>query len=104
MTLKIATLAFLIIIPLALTLKASEAGVNDWHINSLGELKDVSFIKNKLVFVGKLGLFGQLDRVTGNLENRIVTTEGERIVNSSEREVIVINKLNQILAYKSSGL
>jgi hypothetical protein len=50
-----------------LALKPSEAGVNDWHLSNVGELRSVSFAKSKLQYISTLGQIGVLDRLTGKV-------------------------------------
>ena len=52
---------------LTIGLKTSEVGVNDWAINTLGEVRDISFNKNKVYFMSYLNSLGILDKFTGNL-------------------------------------
>jgi hypothetical protein len=65
----------LAILTLTITLKPSEVGVNDWAINSLGELRDLTFSKNKIYFVSHLSSIGILDKYSGSVEARALMAE-----------------------------
>ncbi len=56
-----------ILLALALTLKPSEAGVNDWHLNNVGELRSISFSKSKLQYISNLNQIGVIDKLTGRI-------------------------------------
>ena len=51
----------------ALTLKPSEVGVNDWAIKTIGEIRDLSFSKNKIYFLSYLNSIGILDKNSGEI-------------------------------------
>jgi hypothetical protein len=61
-----------ILVTIGMGLKVTEAGVNDWHFNNIGKIKSLSFVKNKISFVSEINLFGQLDKASGQIDNRIV--------------------------------
>lgn len=64
--------AFAILVVVAL--KPSEAGVNDWHFNNIGEIREISFTKNKLQFVSNLNQIGIMDKYSGNIDVRYSAT------------------------------
>lgn len=90
----------------AMTLKPSEAGVNDWHLSNVGEVRSLSFAKSKLQYVSVLGQIGILDRLTGKVESRFVVPESERVVGWSRGELSVATRHNQVVTYsfKPSGV
>ena len=47
------------------TLKPSEVGLNDWAINNIGEVKNIVFTKNKILFKSALNSLGIIDKYSG---------------------------------------
>ncbi len=90
---------FSLIVAIASTLKPSEAGVNDWAINTVGEIRDLSFTKNKIFYVSQLNAIGILDKYTGALEDRVIVRESEKLVGLSDMSMIVATRYNQMISY-----
>lgn len=65
--LKMKILVLLALLAVILTLKPSEAGVNDWHLNNIGEVRSISFAKNKVQYVSYLNQIGIIDKLTGKI-------------------------------------
>lgn len=68
---RLILLATLVVV-LVVGLKPSEAGVNDWHLNNIGEVRAVSFAKNKLQYLSNLNQIGLIDRASGKIDSRFV--------------------------------
>ena len=47
------------------TLKPSEVGLNDWAINNIGEVKNIVFTQNKILFKSALNSLGIIDKYSG---------------------------------------
>jgi hypothetical protein len=90
----------------ALGLKPSEAGVNDWHMNNIGEVRSLSFAKNKLQYLSHLNQIGVIDKITGKIEARFVVAEAEKVINWGSNEMTVSTRHNQLITYyfKPAGL
>lgn len=58
-----------------LALKPSEAGVNDWHLSNIGEVREITFNKNKIQFLSNLNQIGIIDKFSGKIDARHVIPE-----------------------------
>ena len=89
-----------------LAMKPSEAGVNDWHINNIGEVREVAFFKNRILFSSHLGSVGSLDKHSGALEQRTTVAESEKVAGWRGLAMSVATKYNQVITYtpKQTGV
>lgn len=88
-----------LIVALTNSLKPSEAGVNDWAINTVGEIRDLTFTKNKIFYVSQLNAIGILDKYTGALEDRVIVGESEKLVGLGDMSMMVTTRYNQVISY-----
>lgn len=94
---RLTFLTFLLFV--AMTLKPSEVGVNDWAINTLGELRDVTFTKNKIYFLSHLNSIGIMDKYTGKIEGRALLAESEKVVGFGDMIMNVVTRYSQVVSY-----
>lgn len=80
-------------------LKPSEAGVNDWAINTLGQVKDLTFAKNKIYFISELNSIGILDKYSGSVEARAQMAESEKVVGFGEMTMNIVTRYNQVVSH-----
>lgn len=92
-------LCFGLLVVALLALKPSEAGVNDWHINNIGEVREMSFVKNKVHFISNLNSIGIIDKYTGKIDSRISAAESEKIVNVESLSMSIATRYNQLITY-----
>jgi hypothetical protein len=90
-------LALLLVTTLAL--KRTEAGVNDWAINTLGEVRDLQFFKNKIYVVSQLHSLAILDKNTGNVETRSMVAETEKVVGYGDMVLNAVTRYNQVVSH-----
>ena len=90
------------VVVLAVGLKPSEAGVNDWHLNNIGEVRAVSFAKNKLQYLSYLNQIGLIDRASGKIDSRFVAPEAEKVVAWGNADMTVATRHNQLVTYSFS--
>lgn len=97
------TIILILLVITTLGLKPSEAGVNDWHLSNIGELRSLSFARSKLQYVSALGQIGVLDRASGKVESRFVVSDTEKVVRWASNEFTVATRHNQVLTYSFKG-
>jgi hypothetical protein len=74
-------------------------GVNDWAINTLGEIKDLTFAKNKIYFLSHLNSIGILDKYTGSVEARALMAESEKVVGFGDMTMNIVTRYSQVVSH-----
>ena len=60
-----------ILVVLSQSLKLSEIGRNDWHIENIGELTFVQLVQNKLFYLTEQNVLGHLKVESGEIDSRV---------------------------------
>lgn len=80
-----------------LTVKTNEVKNNDSPFTMIGEVTSAIFFKNKINFISKFNVIGQINKFTGEVVSRIKLADREKIVHQDSESIVVSTKLSELV-------